>query len=128
MENVDMFQFIKNALENKDGALMMQGERFILIPMGFISYLQKNVENLVGVDGAYVMLTEAAQMSGQDVSQTVMAIAKGLPFEQQVQLFLRMNSAIGWGKYEVKELTMDPFKMVVKYTNSYVGNIYEGKA
>ncbi len=128
MENVDMFQFIKGDLSNKDGALMMQGERFILVPVGFISYLQKGIENIAGPDGTYVMMTEAAQMSGRDVSQTVLALAQGLPFEQQVQLFLRMNSAIGWGKYEVEELTMEPFKLVVKHINSYVGDVYEGKA
>jgi hypothetical protein len=124
----ELFQNIRQGLTFDSGVVKFGPARMIMVTAGWVTDLQKGLEDLVGSDGAFALINTAGRTSGEIEGQLFNQLYPSLSFDQKVGVLFQFLEARGWGSFEIVNLTMDPFNLVVKYTNPYHEGTYNGDA
>ncbi|MFX1474436.1 MAG: hypothetical protein ACFFCO_03015 [Promethearchaeota archaeon] len=117
-------------LQIKNNNIHMGVTRYMITEITLLTDLQQEIEAVVGSDGAaalfYHASTEAAKDSTEEAGVDLMF--KGMPFKEQLGFLLKITQFHGWGVGEIKEFSENPFRCVLVNKQTYIGDVYEGKA
>ena len=119
---------LKQELDYKDGILTHNGTRVVIVPFEWLINLQKEIENIIGTSGAYVLIQDAGSKGGKAVAKLIDNIFSNLSLEQKINTYLYISSMFGWGKLTLKKLQLDPTEVVIKYEHSYVEGHYQNES
>ncbi len=124
----DPMEYLCKSLSYEDGKLLHYGKRMLLIPFSWLINLQKEIENILGPDGAYVLIKNASYKGGLEMAKDIERFFKDLPPEQKIAAFLKLGNITGWGKLSLEKFQLDPLEVVIKSEHSYVEGAYEGES
>ncbi|MFX1474432.1 MAG: hypothetical protein ACFFCO_02995 [Promethearchaeota archaeon] len=117
-------------LKTKDSEIYIGATRYLLFEISLLSYLQQEIEAVVGADGAFALFYNASKEAGK-VSVERDSFSKlfaGMSFTDQIGFIMKFAQFHGWGVFEIAEFSKEPFRCVFKYKHSYVLDKYGGKA
>jgi hypothetical protein len=125
----DEFRTFISMLQFQDGVVRLGTDRYCLAEARWFAELQQDIERIVGPDGAFVLMDEAAKSGSRpDDDSSYHAFFSGMSFEQRVELALKFSVIQGWGPMEITEISANPPRVVIKATNPYHQDLYQGKA
>ena len=124
----ELFENIRDELTFDKGVMAFGPARMIMVSAGWVTDLQKGLEDLVGSSGAFALINSAGRTSGEIEGKLFNELYPSLTFDQKVETLFLFLEARGWGTFEVMSFTPDPFNLVIKYTNPYHEDTYGGKA
>lgn len=137
----EMFKQYFSNFRYQDGKVLIGEDRFCIMNADYLTRLQQRMEEVIGADGTYAIMYEAAFQSGQHVSESyaskddqpetsaVNLLAQGmkdLPLEQKLQMFLGFASLSGMGRFHPIGIQETPFLLKAKIENSYVKGLWNG--
>ncbi len=112
----------------EDGILRQMGKRIVIVPFAWLINLQKEIENILGSDGAYVLIKNASYKAGIGVANEINAFLKSKSLEEKIQFYLNIVNTAGWGKVTLVKINKDPLEVVLKYEHSYVEGHYQNES
>ncbi len=121
----EKFKEFVNALDFEKGVVSYKGTRMIMVSASWLGNLQKEIENILGPSGAYVVIRNASYLGGFDVAKKLNKMFGGLPLEEKIRAYLSFATLRGWGEFSLQELSLDPLKIIIRYENSYIKGRYE---
>ena len=124
---VSMFFSMLQANNNK---VYLGYTRYMITEVSLLTDLQQEIESVVGSDGAaalfYHASTEAAKASSEEVGFA--QFFAGMSFKQRIDFVLKISQFHGWGVYAITEFNEEPFRCVIVNKQTYVRDVYGGKA
>jgi hypothetical protein len=125
----DEFKLLISMLQFQDGVVSIGNDRYLLAEAQWFAELQQDIEQIVGPDGAFVLMDEASKAGSRpDDDASYHAFFSGMPFEERVALAVKFSTIQGWGPMEVTEISSNPLRVVIKATNPYHKELYKGQA
>ena len=121
-------EILKSELDYKDGILTHKGARVVIVPFEWLVNLQKEIENIIGSDGAYVLIQKAGRKGGEGVAALIDKIFAGAPIEEKIRMYLQTATMTGWGKITLEKIELEPLEVKLKYEHSYVEGHYQNES
>ncbi|MFX1474434.1 MAG: hypothetical protein ACFFCO_03005 [Promethearchaeota archaeon] len=104
--------------------------RFMISEISLLTDLQQEIEAVVGSDGTsalfYHATTEATKQAAEE--DDFAALFTGMSLKQRIEFVLKITQFHGWGIFEIAEFSEEPFRCVIVNKQTYVRDVYGGKA
>ena len=128
MKMEDHLQKVKTDFQIKEGLLIYRNQRQIMVSCPWFTAVQTELENTLGDMGAASLITGAARTWGTKMVEMYKPQVSGMSFEEKVKYILQTFSIAGWGLAEVVEFSTSPPRIVIKKTEPYFEDMYNGAA
>jgi predicted hydrocarbon binding protein len=107
---------------------MHENKRHLMISCPWFTALQLELENTLGEMGAAALIIGATQTWGTRMAKAYAPLVKGMTFEEKVKYTIHAFNKAGWGQAELVEYHGDPVRIVIKKTQPYYEDRYNGSA
>ncbi|MFX1474433.1 MAG: V4R domain-containing protein [Promethearchaeota archaeon] len=121
-------QKIMAEFQIRDGLLLYRNQRQVMVNCSWFAALQAGLESTLGDIGAASLISSAAKTWGTRMLGDFKPLVKGMPFEETVKFVLQIYNIAGWGPAELQEFSTNPPRIVLKKTEPYFENGYNGSA
>ncbi len=129
MQMEELFKdFILQLKIKEDGLVYFRDNRSVLLSVPWFTTMQRELEGIIGADGAFVLIESAAKRWASRAVNDYAPLVKGKPFEEKIKFVLQMHSITGWGNWELAEFSSNPLQIIIKETRPYHEDAYGGKA
>ncbi len=120
------FKAFISRFEFRDGAVMNGPDRHVLVHANYLVGIHREMEAVLGPDGAFAVIYNAAMRGGEFVADQLAKQAGAAPLEQVIKMIHDIGTLIGWGKFTVIEFTEKPVLMRTRHDNSYITGLWGG--
>lgn len=120
------FEDYLKVLEHRNGAIYRAGRRVIIVDAEWITGIQTEMEKIIGADGTYAVMRNAALDGGIYTAKALIAMFKDLSVEEHIKAFYRLAELTGYGIAKITEFSLEPFKMISTCENMYLSGIITG--
>jgi hypothetical protein len=110
----------------RDGAVMNGPDRHVLVHANFLVGIHREMEAVLGPDGAFAVIHNAAMRGGEFVAEQLAKQVGPAPIEQVIKMIHHIGTLIGWGKFTVVEFNEQPVLLRTRHDNSYITGFWEG--
>ncbi len=71
------------------------GKRIVIVPFSWLINLQKEIENILGPEGDYVLIRNASFQGGAEFAKDSERLFGHLPLEHKIRGYLQLSSLTG---------------------------------
>jgi predicted hydrocarbon binding protein len=115
----DFTQFV-STMEYQDGRISSQGRRYGIFNVSWLVGIQKEMENIIGVDGTYAILDRVYEDDATTWAKMIAQYQGDVPLDQQLRGFFGPMAFRGFGVYSVTEFTEKPFLLKYQVKDSLI--------
>ncbi len=108
------------------GAIYYAGRRLVIVEAEYLAGLQQKMEEIIGTDGTFAIIRDASLEGGRRIAKALVTMFKDLLPEELIKAFFKLLEFGGFGLSELKEFSLDPFKMTVTCENTYLAGTITG--
>ncbi len=128
MSESDFKKFLEK-LEYKDGKILYNGVRLLIIPSLWLGQIQKNMENILGPEGTYVVIQNSSEEAGKILGTKVFgAFPEDMNLKDKIKEYIYSLELRGWGNIIEYDFQEDPLKITIKVKDAYITDAYHGDA
>lgn len=120
-------------IDDQKGTLYSAGKRSLLVPVAFVKVLNSTFIQLIGREGAEILVYKIGQALGRGYAQDLKVILKEEKTEVAKETMIRVScSAIfmeaGWGRVKIRKVDLAEKLLEVEITYSPSGEFLEKKS
>jgi len=115
----------KEELEVVDTQIMFRDLRLIFCPADWLTGQEKELSNVLGSNALSMLFQKAGEFCHSELASIIVDSNPDASTEEQIKAFLSYLKASGWGAAELVEFSLDPVKIGIKVTNSYVVDLMQ---
>ncbi len=129
MLSEDQFRDFLNHLEYKDGKILYNGVRLLIVPSLWLGQIQKNMENIIGAEGTYVVIQNSSEEAGKILGNQIFdSFQQESSLEEKIKNYIFSLEIRGWGNIIEYDYQEEPLKIMIRVKDAYITDTYHKDA